>query len=123
MIRLALKPILLIVSLLMFPVFGFALELRELLDAPGKFDGQLVKITGTAGEPRFQESRGKPFTVFDLSDRGDKTVRIFFWGRLDIRRGQKVSVEGRFIKSKQVGLHTLQNEIEASTVRPLPERY
>ncbi|MBI3609592.1 MAG: hypothetical protein HY204_02685 [Nitrospirae bacterium] len=108
---------------LLFPVQGLAVELGDLLDAPAKYDGMPVKVTGAASEPRYRVSRGKPFTVFDLSDKRGRTVRVFSWGQLTIHRGDRLEVEGRFIKSKAVGRHAIENEIEAAAVRPAPEHF
>jgi len=99
------------------------MELGDLLKAPGKFDGKSVKITGRSGEPRYQESRGKPFTVFDLSDNMGQTVRVFTWGHWQIHHGESVRVEGIFHKTKQVGRHSIKNEIEATQLNQAPESY
>jgi hypothetical protein len=115
--------VLLIGGGLMLPMNGLAEDLGDLLNAPDAFDGKSVKITGIAGEPRYNESRGKPFTVFDLSDGRGRSLRIFSWGRLQVHRGERLVVEGTFIKSKQVGEHAFQSEIEATDVHPIADSH
>jgi hypothetical protein len=100
-----------------------ALELQALLDAPSRYDGRHVRVTGKASEPRYNESRGKPFTVFDLTDGAGRTVRIFGWEHLSLHEGDFVAVEGIFVKAKQIGRHTIRNEVEARSVRILSERH
>jgi hypothetical protein len=116
-IRIALA-VLMMTTAFLFPSQGWSLELGDVLKAPAQYDGQSVKVAGMAGEPRYQESRGKPFTVFDLSDDQGRTLRVFSWGRLQIHRGESLVVEGTFLKSKQIGRHSIQNEIEATRVNP-----
>jgi hypothetical protein len=105
------------------PTCGHAAELRALLDAPDTYDGQQVSVTGTASAPRFNESLGKPFTVFELTDHTGHAVRIFSWTHLTLNEGDLVAVEGTFVQAKQVGRHTIHNEIEARTVRLLSEHH
>jgi len=107
----------------LLPSSGHAAELQALLDAPGTYDGQQVSVTGMASVPRFNESLGKPFTVFDLTDHAGHAVRIFSWTHLTLHEGDLVAVEGTFVQTKQVGRHTIHNEIEARSVRLLSERH
>lgn len=105
------------------PLSGRAVELQALLEAPGRYNGQHVSVTGKVSAPRFNESHGKPFTVFDLTDGAGNLVRIFSWKRLPFHEGDLVAVEGTFLEAKQVGRHTIRNEVEARTVRLLSERH
>ncbi len=105
------------------PSNSMALEIGELIASPSAYDGKQVTVSGIASEPRLNESRGKPFTIFDLSDRPGRSLRVFHWGHLALRQGQMVLVEGLFHKEKQVGEHTIHNEIEADAVRVLADRH
>jgi len=107
----------------LLPSSGRAVELQTLLEAPSRYDGQQVTVGGRASAPRFNESRGKPFTVFDLTDGAGHAIRIFSWDRLPFHEGDLVAVEGIFLKAKQVGRHTIHNEIEARSVRLLSESH
>jgi len=100
-----------------------ALELQALLEAPDQYDGRQITVTGKASAPRHNESRGKPFTVFDLTDQAGRSVRVFSWGHLAFHEGDLVAVDGIFLKAKQVGEHTIHNEIEARSVRSLSESH
>ena len=116
-------PSLLVLFLVTLPTFSFAQEIDDLLKAPAAFDGQQVTVKGTASTPRHNESRGRPFTVFDLSNDQGHSVRVFSWGHLTFREGDKLVVEGIFLKEKQVGQHTIRNEIEARAVNSLADRH
>ncbi|MBI3621340.1 MAG: hypothetical protein HY208_04055 [Nitrospirae bacterium] len=105
------------------PSVSSAIELQALLDAPNQYDGQEVTVTGTASVLRQNESRGKPFTVFDLTDGAGRSVRVFSWGPLPFHEGDLLTIEGTFLKAKQVGQHTIKNEIEARFLRLLTERH
>jgi len=107
----------------MAPSVSGAIELQALLDAPGRYDGRQVTVTGTASPLRQNESRSKPFTVFDLTDGSGHSVRIFSWDHLPFHEGDLLTIEGTFLKAKQVGRHTIHNEIEARSVRLLSERH
>ncbi len=103
------------------PSNSMALEIGELIASPSAYDGKQVTVSGIAPEPRLNESRGKPFTIFDLSDRRGRSVRVFSWGHLTFRQGALVSVDGTFLKEKPVGEHTIHNEIEAGAVHTLSD--
>jgi hypothetical protein len=107
----------------LLPSPGHTLELQALLDAPATYNGQQVAVTGKASAPRHNESRGKPLTVFDLTDQAGHSVRVFSWDHLAFHEGDLVNVEGTFLTAKQVGRHTIKNEIEARSVRLLSERH
>lgn len=107
----------------LMPSVSGAIELQALLDAPTTYNGQAVTVTGKASAPRHNESQGKPFTVFDLTDGAGHSVRVFSWNHLPYHEGDLVSVEGTFLTAKQVGRHTITNEIEARSVRLLSERH
>ena len=107
----------------LLPSTSHALELQALLEAPDKYDGQQIAVIGKASAPRHNESRGKPFTVFDLADQAGRSVRVFSWGHLVFHEGDLVAVEGAFLQAKQVGRHTIHNEIEARSVRLLSESH
>jgi len=110
-------------GLWLLPSSSQAIGLKALLDAPNQYDGEEVTVSGTASALRQNESRGKPFTVFDLTDGDGHSVRIFSWEPLPFHKGDLLTVEGTFLKAKQVGQHTIRNEIEARAVRLLSERH
>jgi hypothetical protein len=103
----------------LLPSPAAAVEVQSLLESPGRYDNQQVTVTGKASAPRLNESRGKPFTVFDLTDGAGHSVRVFSWGHPAVHEGDLVEVEGTFLAAKQVGRHTIKNEIEARSVRLL----
>jgi hypothetical protein len=107
----------------LLPSSGHTVDLQALLDSPVTYDGREVSVSGEASAPRYNESRGKPFTVFDLTDGAGHMVRIFSWEHLSFREGDLVAVEGTFLQAKQVGRHTIRNEVEARSVRLLSQRH
>jgi hypothetical protein len=107
----------------LIPSVSGAIELQALLDTPNRYDGQEVTVAGTASVLRQNESRGKPFTVFDLTDQTGRSVRVFSWNHLPFHEGDLLTIDGTFLKAKQVGQHTIKNEIEARSVRLLSERH
>jgi hypothetical protein len=46
-----------------------------------------MMVTGTASAPRFNESRVKSLTIFDLTDHSSHSVRLFSWNHLPFQKG------------------------------------
>src|SRR3989454_11689626 len=95
-----------------------AATVAEIAKNPAAFDQKTVTVSGTAGEVSSRTSRrGNPYTTFRLSDQGE-AVKVFTFGTLAIKDGERVEVRGIFQRVKQVGANTFHDEIYAASVTP-----
>ena len=95
-----------------------AITTRDLLAAPDKWHGRPVILSGTATrlEPRTSQRRN-PYFTFRLADH-EGGVTVFSYGTPELREGQRVQIEGIFLKVKRVGKHTFQNQVDATRILP-----
>ena len=89
---------------------------RELLSAPDRWHGLPVMLSGkvTHLEPRVSR-RGNSYFTFRLADRSG-TVTVFSHGAPPVKDGDRVRVDGTFLKVKRVGKYTFQNQVDASRI-------
>jgi hypothetical protein len=90
--------------------------IRDLLAEPDRWHGRPVAVAGTVTglEPRVS-GRGNPYFTFILRAEG-AAMTVFSYGSPQVRDGDRVQVEGTFLKVKRVGLHTFQNQVEARRI-------
>jgi len=92
---------------------------KDLLAEPDKWHGRAVVVTGSVGkvEPRTSQ-RGNAYYTFRLSD-GPASVTVFSYGTPELHDGNRVNVEGTFLKVNRVGKYTFQNQVNAIRIRRL----
>ena len=89
---------------------------KDLLAEPDKWHGRAVLVSGSVGklEPRTSQ-RGNRYYTFLLND-GMQSLTVFSYGTPEIRDGNRVQVEGTFLKVNRVGKHTFQNQVNATRI-------
>ena len=92
---------------------------KELLAQPDKWHGRPVVVSGGVAklEPRTSQ-RGNAYYTFLLTD-GLGSVNVFAYGVPEVKDGDRVQVEGTFLKVKRVGPYTYQNQVDARRIRVL----
>jgi endonuclease YncB( thermonuclease family) len=96
------------------------LSVGTLLSSPDTYDGQSVCVAGTAENIRKMiSSKGNPYFTLGIRDDGLQ-VRVFSFGKTDLKNGQAVLSCGRFHKENQVGKETFYNELTACLVELPP---
>ena len=91
---------------------------KDLLDAPDKWHGRPVVVTGVVSQLDAKTSqRGNPYYTFVLTD-ALASVTVFSNGVPQIRDLSRVQVEGTFLKVKRVGKYTFQNQVDARRIQP-----
>ncbi len=88
----------------------------DIVKAPEKYDGKVVKVRGIVKNFKAKTSKsGNDYLVFELTAGSDK-VAVYSHGKLvkALKDGDKVEVEGKFSKLKTVGKATFKNEIDCS---------
>src|SRR5207253_9243030 len=104
--------------LLLFGRTRWAATVAEIAKNPAAFDQKTVTISGAAEEISSRTSRrGNPYTTFRLSDQGE-AVKVFTFGKPDIKDGDRVEVRSVFQRVKLVGAYTFHDDIDASSVTP-----
>ncbi|HLK12365.1 MAG TPA: hypothetical protein VKW76_13380 [Candidatus Binatia bacterium] len=97
---------------------GWAATVAEIAKNPTGFDQKTVTVSGTAEAVSSRTSRrGNPYTTFRLAGQGE-VVKVFSFGTLPIKPGDRVQVQGTFQHVKHVGPSTFYDEITASSVEP-----
>ena len=93
--------------------------IKDLLAEPDKWHGRAVVVNGSVGklEPRTSQ-RGNPYYTFLLND-GKQSVTVFSYGTPEVKDGNRVQVEGTFLKVNRVGKYTFQNQVDATRIRAL----
>ena len=93
--------------------------IKDLLAEPDKWHGQAVVVTGSVGKLEARTSqRGNPYYTFRLND-GMQSLTVFSYGTPEVKNGNRVQVEGTFLKVKRVGKYTFQNQVDAIRIRAL----
>ena len=92
---------------------------KDLLAEPDKWHGRAVIVSGNVVKlgPRTSQ-RGNPYYTFLLTD-GSASVTVFSYGTPEIKDGNRVQVEGTFLKVERVGKSTFQNQVDARRISRL----
>ena len=92
---------------------------RDLVEAPDRFDGRPVVISGIVEDPRpHAPSTAGGYTTFTLRD-GSTRVPVAVPGTQTVSAGDLVEVRGVFREQVRVGGDALVDTVEATSVRPL----
>lgn len=98
---------------------GSILEMADLLAHPDQYDKQLVSVVGEVTNLQTGTTRdGQTVYAFVLKSTGG-TVKVVGSGRITVRDGESVVVEGIFNRLRQGGRTAVLNEIKAQVVRSL----
>jgi cytochrome c-type biogenesis protein CcmE len=100
-------------------VAGNLLEMADLLAHPDRYDKQAVAVVGevTKLQTAMNKDGQSAYGFFLKSAEG--TVKVIGLGRVAVREGEQVVVEGVFNRLRQGGRAVVFNEIKADFVRPL----
>jgi hypothetical protein len=92
---------------------------RDLIEAPDRFEGHRIVLTGVAQDPRKRmPDGGATYTSFTLVD-GSARVSVAAPGTQPISAGDLVEVRGVFHGQLRIGGDALVDTVEAEFVRPL----
>ena len=103
---------------------GFAIcaaaetTVEEIMKRGDSYDGRDVSLTGTVSNLKFGSiDVGKNYTTFMLATKSGGRIKVFAWGKLTLKTGQKVQVAGVFRKVSKAGNRFFYNQIVASDVK------
>lgn len=90
--------------------------IQALLSDPGRYDGQMISLSGTVTNLDVREShRGNQYYTFELDD-GSGRLTVFQFGDPSCPTGSLVNVEGKFLQVKRVSGYTFYNQLDATRV-------
>jgi len=117
----ALLGMLLISTIVLFgATMGAAAEttVEEIMKKGDSYDGRDVSLTGTVSNLKFGSiDVGKNYTTFMLASKSGGRIKVFAWGKLTLKAGQKVQVAGVYRKVSKAGNRYFYNQIVASDVK------
>jgi len=117
----ALLGMLLISTIVLFgATMGAAAEttVEEIMKKGDSYDGRDVSLTGTVSNLKFGSiDVGKNYTTFMLANKSGGRIKVFAWGKLTLKAGQKVQVAGVYRKVSKAGNRYFYNQIVASDVK------
>jgi hypothetical protein len=92
---------------------------RDLIEAPDRFEGQRIVLTGIVQDPRTQmPAGGTTYTSFTVVD-GSARVPVAAPGTQPVSSGDLVEVRGVFHAQLRIGGDALVDTVEAEFVRPI----
>jgi len=90
----------------------------RIMNNADSFDGQQVSVTGTISNIKFRAlEAGNNYTTFMLADKSGGRIKVFAWGKLTLKAGQKVQVTGVYRKVWTSARQYFYNQIVASEVK------
>lgn len=102
-----------------FAMAAGMLEVADLVSHPDQYDKQMVVVVGRVTNVQAAAIReGQSAYGFILKD-SNGSVKVVGLGKVDVREGEQVIVEGIFSRLRQVGRAVVYNEIKATLVRPV----
>ena len=109
---------------LQFASFTLADDSQSVIEAivsdPNYYDGKEVTVEGEVEKVHHTKSgSGDPYTLFRLHDDEDNKVGVYSKGNLQISRGTKLRVRGKFKKEKQALIFKFKNVIKAKEVEEI----
>jgi cytochrome c-type biogenesis protein CcmE len=85
----------------------------EVLNAPGRFDGQTIVLAGTISNVKErQTTQGQRYYLFDVDD-GIRAINVIKVGVLPCGSGGYAVVEGAFQRTREFDKETFRNQIKA----------
>jgi len=88
----------------------------EVLNAPGRFDGQTIVLAGTISNVKERLStQGQRYFLFDVDD-GIRAINVIKVGVLPCGVGGYAVIEGAFQRTREFDKETFRNQIKASRI-------
>jgi len=108
-----------LIAVAVWPVWGTALSVKDLLERNDHYHLQAVSVIGEVSELRTRTGpRNAPSYTFALKG-GDGGVTVVMHGKPELSNGDQVLVHGVFFKSRKAGQTTVTNRIEATVIQQL----
>ena len=94
--------------------------IEDVVSYPYRYDGAKLTLEGQVSKVKFTKSfTGKPYTAFKLLDQENNNIYVYTKGHLDIEKGDKLRIYGKFSKEKEYLLIRFKNVLRAISVEVL----
>jgi len=78
------------------------LSIEQVLTSPQIFDGVKISVEGEVKKLKYKNNpSGKTYTLFRIYDDDSNYLGVYTKGKIQIKKGMKVRVTGKFKKSKK----------------------
>jgi hypothetical protein len=96
------------------PVLEVTIE--KVVSYPNDYEGKKIALEGEVSRLKFTKSfTGKPYTLFELVDYEKNMINVYAEGHLDIEKGEKLRIHGKFSTKKNYFLFKFKNVVKAKT--------
>lgn len=96
------------------PVLEATIE--KVVSYPNEYEGKKITLEGEVSRLKFTKSfTGKPYTLFELVDPAKNMINVYAEGHLDIEKGKKLRILGKFSTEKNYLLFKFKNVVKAKT--------
>lgn len=90
--------------------------IKEVVSSPDEYEGKKVTVEGEVSRLKFTKSiTGKPYTLFELVDPAKNMINVYAEGHLDIEKGKKLRIHGKFSTKKNYFLFKFKNVVKAKS--------
>ena len=90
--------------------------IKEVVSSPDEYEGKKITVEGEVSRLKFTKSiTGKPYTLFELADPAKNMINVYAEGHLDIEKGKKLRIHGKFSMKKGYFLFKFKNVVKAKT--------
>jgi hypothetical protein len=90
--------------------------IKEVVSSPDEYEGKKITVEGEVSRLKFTKSiTGKPYTLFELEDPGKNMINVYAEGHLDIEKGKKLRIHGKFSTKKNYFLFKFKNVVKAKS--------
>jgi hypothetical protein len=91
---------------------------EKIMNNRDSYDGQDVSVMGTVSNLKFKAFEVEnDYTTFMLASKSGGRIKVFAWGKLKLKAGQKVQVTGVYRKVWTTARRHFYNQIVASDVK------
>jgi hypothetical protein len=90
--------------------------IKEVVSYPDEYEGKKITLEGEVSRLKFTKSlTGKPYTLFELVDPAKNLINVYAEGHLDIEKGEKLRIHGKFSTEKSYILFRFKNVVKAKS--------
>ena len=90
--------------------------IKEVVSYPDEYEGKKITLEGEVSRLKFTKSfTGKPYTIFELVDPAKNIINVYAEGHLDIEKGKKLRIHGKFSTEKNYFLFKFKNVVKAKS--------
>ncbi|MDX1472215.1 MAG: hypothetical protein R3213_12020 [Flavobacteriaceae bacterium] len=94
----------------------FEATIEKVVSSPYEYEGKKIQLEGEVSRLKFTKSfTGKPYTLFELVDPLKNMINVYAEGHLEIEKGEKLRIHGKFSTEKNYFLFKFKNVVKAKT--------